>query len=325
MAEVNEPSEDGVRSRGNVLALLGGAIAGAVAGALGRPERALGGHDGTNVMHLGESNATPVGFGTGVTADADAFALSVINDHTGVQAGGVEVRSQGTRSTLEVKNLTPGPATAAVLGVSELPGGGTGDGTGMFGAGGVGVWGTSPSGIGVRADSDTGDAIVGEAGHFGVHARGTLGGVIGRSESGVGVDGTSATFVGVFGHSEQGNGVAGECNDAAGVGTSGSSTDGIGVHAVSQNGQALRVEGRAMFSTAGSGTVPQGQHSVFVSNPAVTAGSHVSVTLVGNPGNRELRWVQRSPGSGFTVNLTPAPPNQRPATAFTYLIVEPAA
>lgn len=86
---------------------------------------------------------------------------------------------------------------------------------------------------------------------------------------------------------------------------------------------ALRVEGKSLFSTAGSAAVPAGQNSVFVANAAVTSDSHISATLVGDPGPRQLRWVAREPGNGFTVYFSGGPPGQRPQVPFTYLIVEP--
>jgi hypothetical protein len=36
-----------------------------------------------------------------------------------------------------------------------------------------------------------------------------------------------------------------------------------------------------------------------------------------------VRWVERSPGSGFTVYLTPAPKKSRPETKLTYMVAEP--
>lgn len=388
MDEITEsPSRDGVRSRGNVLALLGGAIAGAVTGALGRPGRALAGHDGTNVMHLGENNFAPAGFSTGVAGDLDGFAFGVTNDNTGIESGGIHINTSGARASLQANQFAPGDASVAVFGLNH------GTGIGVHGAGGTGVEGGSNAGTGVRGGSVTGDAIVGEGGHFGVKGRGTAGGVIGESENGFGVAGTSDTESGVSGSSQSGTGGSFSTNggdfavhiggnavefalgvdnvlvgdraggmlaisrggkpaiegdalpsefspgvgvqgvsgsdqtfgDGPGVGVQGISGTGVGVEAISEGGLALNVVGKAAFSTAGAGTVPQGQNSVFVANPAVTAESHISVTLVGNPGNREVRWVARAPGSGFTVNVTPAPPNQRPATPFTYLIVEGAA
>ena len=90
-------------------------------------------------------------------------------------------------------------------------------------------------------------------------------------------------------------------------------------------GLALDVVGKARFSTAGAGTIPRNQNSALVANPAVTANSHIMVTLAGNPGNRQLHWVERDPGAGFRVILAQLAPGPRPPTDFTYLIVEPAA
>ena len=49
--------------------------------------------------------------------------------------------------------------------------------------------------------------------------------------------------------------------------------------------------GRAAFGTVGSGTIPAGQNSVFVADQAVTETSHISVTLISNPGPRAVHWV----------------------------------
>ncbi|MFN2588649.1 MAG: hypothetical protein ABR613_11105 [Actinomycetota bacterium] len=56
-------------------------------------------------------------------------------------------------------------------------------------------------------------------------------------------------------------------------------------------------------------------------NEAVSADSHISVTLMGNPGVRTLQWVERAPGSGFTVHLTTVGP--KPQTPLTYFVLEP--
>ena len=100
---------------------------------------------------------------------------------------------------------------------------------------------------------------------------------------------------------------------------------GIGVHARSghTDADALRVGGRARFSSVGAGIVAEGAKSASVAVPGVTAGSHVSVTLTGDPGNQAaLTWVERNPGVGFTVHLNR---NAGVATPFTYFIVEPVA
>ncbi len=84
---------------------------------------------------------------------------------------------------------------------------------------------------------------------------------------------------------------------------------------------ALAVVGKASFSTAGAGVVPAKKRRAEVSNPAVTADSHVTVTFTGkNPGQVWVSWVERHPGSGLTVHLSGRVPTDLP---FTYLIVEP--
>jgi len=56
-----------------------------------------------------------------------------------------------------------------------------------------------------------------------------------------------------------------------------------------------------------------------VNNPAITANSHITVTLAADPGSAQVLWVKRQAGS-FTLHLTRSVSN---ATSFTYLIVEP--
>jgi len=321
MSAINEsPSENGVRSRRNVLALIGGAIAGAVAGTLGRPERALGGHDGTNVLHLGEFNNTPAGSSTGIGATAEIFALRVHNENVGPNAGGIAGTSKGEQPGVYGVGFDPSPA--GVRGVSSSPTGPgvpDGSGTGVSGISGtgIGVEGGCPSGVGVfgHSQSGTGGNFQSQSGIAVMASSGTASGVRAHSDSSSGVHADTTSGIGVIGESLQGTGVRGISQGANGIGGQFSNVNGLGIDVI----------GRARFTTAGAGSVPQGQNSVFVSNPAVRTTSHISVTLVGNPGIRLLHWVERSPGSGFTVRLTPAPANQRPATAFTYLIVEAAA
>jgi hypothetical protein len=113
--------------------------------------------------------------------------------------------------------------------------------------------------------------------------------------------------VGIHGFSELGPGVRG--------------SGGVGGDFESEN-IALLVSGAAVFSTIGFGTVPAGRNSVFVADDRVKAEQHIAVTLVSNPGSRDLRWVEPTPGSGFRVHLSSAPPAARPATAFTYFVVD---
>jgi hypothetical protein len=89
------------------------------------------------------------------------------------------------------------------------------------------------------------------------------------------------------------------------------------------NGTALRVRGKALFSTAGSATIPAGSDhvDVAVGSGLVTANSHISVTLASDPGTDiYVVWVQRNPGASFTVHLNKNVPTR---TRLTYFVVEP--
>jgi hypothetical protein len=153
--------------------------------------------------------------------------------------------------------------------------------------------------------SDTGTGVLGVNNGTGPGVKGTSGGTGVRGEGGVGVSGSTSTGVGVQG--EAGNG--------------------IGVYASSSDFIALYVQGPAAFSTAGSGIIPALQAAVFVANTAVTAQSHITAVLTGNPGKVNsglpalVEWVERQPGTGFVAHLSR---KVGPATPFTYLIVEPA-
>jgi hypothetical protein len=85
---------------------------------------------------------------------------------------------------------------------------------------------------------------------------------------------------------------------------------------------ALRVVGKACFSTAGAGVVRARANAATVDNPAVTADSHVTVTFTRDPGGAAVAWVERQPGTAFIVHLSSRPRRNVP---FSYLIVEPGA
>ena len=132
---------------------------------------------------------------------------------------------------------------------------------------------------------------------------------------------TSDYSVGVFGE----GGDAGVRGVGFYNGVEGQSETGRGVWARSERGFALVVSGVAQFSTAGNGTVPAAQDSAFVGHSAVTAKSHITVTLTGSPRTAAafpplVLWVERQPGIGFIVHLTRTVGR---ATPFSYLIVEP--
>jgi hypothetical protein len=146
-----------------------------------------------------------------------------------------------------------------------------------------------------------------------------------NTSNGAGVQGSSDSGDGVQGLSGSGDGVEGF--SSFGIGVFGFSSIAVGV--LAEGPTALRVLGNADFSTAGSGTIPANQDSVFVGAPFVTALSHVTVTLTGDPGQASSQpgfkpvvvWVERQPGTGFVVHMS------RPVrvdTPFTYVVVEPA-
>jgi hypothetical protein len=202
------------------------------------------------------------------------------------------------------------------------------------------AWSNSGNGVlGHRASTTGGGAgVQGFSGvspspsslQVGVRGVGAEIGVLGESVvGGEGVEGRSIGGPGVKGHSFGGDGVVpgvGVLGISSGEGVRGVSDVASGAGVVAENvagGTGLRVIGRARFSTAGTGTLPAGTESIFVSDPGVTADSHVSVTLTSNPGLRTVHWIELGPGSGFTVHLTPIPARlPHPATTFTFLVIE---
>ncbi|MHB1162703.1 MAG: hypothetical protein ACYC3V_20585 [Chloroflexota bacterium] len=248
--------------------------------------------------------------------------------------------------------------------------------------GGAGVCGDSESGAGVHGSTSggnpgvlgrnegSGPGVMGQgiSGH-GVAGQSSSGaGLFGSSQSGIGVGGNSLSSAGVVGQSQGSTGVHGQSETGAGLfGFSRSGPAGTvglapasapGVQAISgtrgdpsappqlDGGLALQVVGKAQFSTAGSGTVSAGASSAPVANSSVTGKSHITVTLMGDPGsdaswlpgsNTEetgssgeapphlagavtVQWVERRPGQGFVLHLS-GKAKQR--TPFTYLVVEP--
>jgi hypothetical protein len=190
---------------------------------------------------------------------------------------------------------------------------------------------TGAAGAVIGRSAGLAPGVLGDSGQgFGVEGKGELGGVHGSA------DGFNRD--GVRGDAPQGTGVAGTSNQLIGVSGFGPTGvyglgSSIGVHGVGRTGVkaeltqsaatvgfALQVVGKSSFSTSGAGNIPKGASSATVANPAVTAQSHITVALAGNPGRAELRWVDRQPGTGFIVHLTR---KVKTGTPFTFLIVEP--
>ncbi len=257
----------------------------------------------------------------GIEGDRSGFLLALDNANTGLGAGGIWAISHGEKPAVAGESFdTEFGSDVGVVGVSnsgEEEGFGQGSGTGVRGdsGSGAGVVGHSNSGPGGAFDSENGPGLVATSKDVGA--------VVGFSENGPGGSFSSNDGIGVRGFI-QGSGGPGVLGAAPG--------EAPGVRALSapfsagdfapDSGLALEVIGKSRFSTAGWGTVPAGTNSAGVADSAVSAKSHIIVTLISDPGPRQLLWVERQPGTGFTVHLTSAPPPQRPATDFTYLIVD---
>jgi hypothetical protein len=305
------------RSRRNLLKALGVAAAGAVAGGVLSPGVA----EAHGTLHVDSNNSDPAIHGnntadgpglegTGVTGPgvhglSNAVAVEGecgpgIGVH-GVTDSGFAVKAEAFNGTGVKVDVSSG--TGMRVDVTEGVGVtahtlGSGNAVEGFGHNGIGVRAFSMGGTALNAESQIGDAIVAFAG-----ANGT--GVRARSAFGSGVEGVS---------------------DGLGIGVSGICGEGTALYGRSSLGTALEVVGTAKFSTAGSGIIPASQDSAFVDNAAVTAKSHVTVTLTGSPGIPSagslptILWVDRQPGTGFVLHMTR---KVGPATPFTYLIVEP--
>jgi hypothetical protein len=313
-------------ARRRMLTLAGGGVAGAALALVGgrRPARATHGPGtDTEALHVGEENA-----GTGsTTVLTDAIEHEEFFPHGAV---------------LAVVNTAPTDEGAAIA--IAFAGGlmGTGGiqvqdgvdsrqkGTAAVPVQRFAVFGTNEG----HNESESGTAILGHCTNQDPNHR--VAGVVGESvfliergfegqppSNGIGVLGRSETGIGVIGESRHHDDGAPDQPLMSGTGIVGRSGSGTGVEASSESGLGLKVLGKAGFSTSGSGLVATGQSSVMVNDPNATLLSHIMVTLTSDPGGRHVRWVSRAAGS-FTLHLTDAPPNKRPETSFTYLIVEPA-
>lgn len=261
------------------------------------------------------------GLGGGAAVYARGTSGGVLGESPGEEPGVTGMSDSG-----------PGAAGQSVSGPGLHGSSETGNGLEGFSQSGAGVNGHSSDGPGGTFSTDDGNFAVHISGSATDFALGVDNALVGEAAGGIFAisrggkpaiegDGLESEFgpgVGVQGVS----GTADTFGQGPGVGVQGISGTGVGVQAISSDGTALEVQGKARFSTAGVGTVPAGQNSVTVAQAAVTSESHVTVTPVGNPGTRHVLWVQRDPGVGFTVHMSSAPPPQRPATPFTYLIVE---
>ncbi len=190
---------------------------------------------------------------------------------TGSTAGGVAALSG------EVTSTSPGSSSTGVQG--------TNNGTGALGIGvtgtqngsGWGVYGSTPSGIGVYGNSSGGTGVQGGSGS------GT--GVYGSSSDGIGVDGFSGDNTGVQGTSNSGYGVYG--SSPTNYGVAGVTTSGNGVYGQVGTAPQAGVVGRqtdtsgnwALFGFGNIGA--SGTKSAVV--PVNNGSEHVTLYCVESP------------------------------------------
>ena len=268
----------------------------------------------------------------GVTMTADVAGVTGLSE----QSVGVSGMSLGRSGVLGVSGPRSGlggvtltadmaagvaglsEANIGVVGVSKARTGVIGVSGARSGAGGVTVTAGLSAGVSGLSDENVGVAGVSGArvGVFGVSGPLSRGlgvtlqasGVAGISDVSIGVLGTGAV-AGVHGESVGGDGVRGTATDPQGV----------GVRAVNgANGFALRVAGRAGFSSGGSGVIPARVANHLVAHPSVTPGSHVTVTFRGDPGRARVEWIECQAGR-FIIHLQGG---HRVSIPFTYLVLE---
>ncbi len=303
-----------------------------VAGVTGLSEQSVG----VSGMSLGRSGVLGVSGPRsqlgGVTMTADVAGVTGLSEQSigvsGMSLGRSGVLGvSGPRSGLGGVTLTAdmaagvaglSEANIGVVGVSKARTGVIGVSGARSGAGGVTVTAGLSAGVSGLSDENVGVAGVSGArvGVFGVSGPLSRGlgvtlqasGVAGISDVSIGVLGTGAV-AGVHGESVGGDGVRGTATDPQGV----------GVRAVNgANGFALRVAGRAGFSSGGSGVIPARVANHLVAHPSVTPGSHVTVTFRGDPGRARVEWIECQAGR-FIIHLQGG---HRVSIPFTYLVLE---
>jgi hypothetical protein len=210
--------------------------------------------------------------------------------------------------------------------------------TGVRGRSGVedgeGVRGENTRGDGVRGDGRTGVRGVARENGIGVHGRGQVGirGVASSRTDDVLVERelpARPTAIEAIADEEDSVGIQARATSERSTALRVESTreDAVALDVrVPEGGTAIHIRGAACFDTVGAGRFSRNSRSVTVTDRRVTEGSFIYAMLTGNPssGNSPARvgvsWIDRHPGSGFTIHLD----NQVQAEVpFSYFIVEP--
>jgi hypothetical protein len=288
-------------TRRTLLAAGLGSLVAAIGAALGRP-LTVRAADGQNFV-LGQTNS----------------ATSTTRLNTDATNGLLVVGAAGT--TNAIKGTSGSNVGAGVLGVAD---------SGSFAAG---VYGSSDVGVGVRADTTTGDAVwavSSGAGSRAIYAQGPADGYAVYAEAGedviyahstgsgggTAVTAFSETGVGIFATSDATNNAAilaetsKQTAVAAYYGDRGLSTGAAKTAIYAQaaaGGTALRTVGPVRFSSAGLATIPAGTRSVTV-NPGldITASSKILALPQTNPGGTTTvqRIFRNTTANTFTIWLT---------------------
>lgn len=269
-----------LRSRRQVLAAAIGGLAGAAAGALGRPSVAVA-TDGQPLV-VGQNNTASE---TTVLRNTTTVAPGLIVE-TGA-ASAIHGKANGANG---VEGEALGENVAGVWGFSS-----EGYGTSGMSNGGTGVYGSSQSATGVYAFSAswTKPALV---------ARGSDGGAGVFGFAGVGAPPDAPLDTGVYGLA---TGYPTRQASAA-VGVHGRSSVGTGVLAQADaGGTALRVVGKAVFSRSGTVTLAAGKSSITKSVAGLSSASLVFAVVRSGAGGVWVRKVAPTNGS-FTVYLNKA-------------------
>jgi len=260
-------------NRRRLLAFLGAGGLGALATLFTRQE-ARAGHDGTNVMHIGEVNTAAAGRSTELRADVDQDAIHVRNFNAGPNSGALGARCDDGIGVIA-------SSERGIAGFFQTD---TGQALGVNGPSGLVASTDNRPALAVQNLNDSDGATA-------IRAITRGGGTALTAES-FGSPSEETGAVAILGVSK----AEGE-PEALGsrVGVEGVSGTGVGVAATCFDGIALVVNGKAAFGTGGTDVIPAGQNSTFVpfrsSRSTATSRSRWSATQgrVFSPGSSEAR------------------------------------
>jgi hypothetical protein len=220
-------AEGGVVKRRGLLAVAA-ALIGRTLARLVKPEPVEAGHDGTNIFHLGATNAAAATTTLAATGAGTVGGMTVTNS-----AGrGLVVESSAGFFGLRVTSTSASAVSASATDADGIEGAST-DGTGVFGisTNGSGILGQSTTGDGVTAFSSTGIGVFSQASADSA-VRGEVTGssnaiaIYGVNNSSFAGPGPGAGGFAVYGLSAMGHGLVGATAAAGGAAVVGA-TNGV--------------------------------------------------------------------------------------------------